>query len=218
MYAWYLTSSVYVPQLIGTIIAGTTNLMAAWYFLNTVQNICQDQLLPPGSTWTCPNDNVFFDASVIWGLIGPRRMFGPLGNYGSINWFFLGGAIGPLLVWSLHKAFPKYKWIPLINLPVLLGATGNMPPSSSINFTSWIFIGFIFNYLVLRYRKNWWQKYNYILSAALDAGVAFITVLLYFALGSDRGISWWGGSGSEYCDLATCPTAKGIVADGCPVF
>lgn len=105
----------------------------------------------------------------------------------------------------------------LINLPVILGSTAIMPPASSINFTSWIFVGFVFNYVVLRYRKKWWQKYNYILSAALDAGVAFMTVLIYFALGSVGGVSWWG-SGSEYCDLATCPTARGIIADGCPVF
>uniref|UniRef100_A0A803LV84 Uncharacterized protein n=1 Tax=Chenopodium quinoa TaxID=63459 RepID=A0A803LV84_CHEQI len=209
--------SMFLVQFIGTIIAGTVNLLAAWYFLNTVPHICQDQLLPPGSTWTCPNDNVFFDASVIWGLLGPRRMFGSLGTYSSINWFFLVGIVGPLLIWLLHKAFPQHKWITLINLPILLGSTGNMPPASAINFTTWIFIGFIFNYVVLRYRKKWWQKYNYILSAALDAGVAFMTVLLYFALGKIGGISWWG-SGSEYCDLASCPTAKGVISDGCPVF
>ncbi|KAM0976970.1 hypothetical protein FF1_019868 [Malus domestica] len=210
--------SMFIVQCIGTIIAGTVNIGVAWWLLSSIENICQDQLLPPNSPWTCPGDRVFFDASVIWGLVGPKRIFGSLGNYKALNWFFLIGALGPLLVWLLHKAFPSQKWIKLINLPVLLGATAAMPPATTVNFNCWIVVGTIFNYFVFRYRKQWWQRYNYVLSAALDAGVAFMGVLLYFSLTTyEKSISWWGTNG-EHCDLATCPTAKGIVVDGCPVY
>ncbi|XVE55645.1 hypothetical protein DITRI_Ditri03aG0175100 [Diplodiscus trichospermus] len=210
--------SMFVVQGIGTVIAGTVNLAVAWWLLTTVENICQDNLLPPNSPWTCPGDRVFFDASVIWGLVGPKRIFGPLGNYSALNWFFLGGALGPVVVWLFHKAFPNKKWIPLINLPVLFGATAVMPPATSVNFNCWLLIGVVFNYYVFKYRKGWWQRYNYVLSAALDAGLAFMGVLLYFTLTmQDIGISWWGADG-EHCHLASCPTAKGIVADGCPLY
>lgn len=209
--------SMFLVQFIGTIIAGTINMAVAWWLLNSITNICQDQLLPPDSPWTCPGDRVFFDASVIWGLVGPKRIFGVQGNYPAMNWFFLGGAVGPFLVWLLHKAFPDKSWIPLINLPVLLGATGNMPPATPLNYNAWVLVGTIFNFFVFRYRKNWWQRYNYVLSAAMDAGVAFMGVLLYFCLGMEnRGLNWWG-TGGEHCDLASCPTAKGISADGCPL-
>ncbi|KAK7368873.1 hypothetical protein VNO80_10905 [Phaseolus coccineus] len=210
--------SMFLVQFIGTMLAGSISTGVAWWLLNSVHNICHRDLLPEGSPWTCPSDHVFFDASVIWGLVGPRRIFGPHGNYQALNWFFLGGAIGPILVWLLHKAFPKQSWIPLINLPVLLGATGMMPPATALNYNAWIIIGTIFNFFVFRYRKKWWQRYNYVLSAALDAGVAFMAVLLYFAVGlENKSISWWGNDG-EHCPLATCPTAKGIVVDGCPVY
>ncbi|XP_024168804.1 oligopeptide transporter 2 [Rosa chinensis] len=210
--------SMFLVQLIGTIIAGTVNIGVAWWLLSTVENICQDQLLPPNSPWTCPGDRVFFDASVVWGLVGPKRIFGPLGNYQALNWFFFIGAFGPLLVWLLHRAFPSYKWIGLINLPVLLNATAAMPPATSVNFNCWIVIGTIFGYYIFRYRTAWWQRYNYVLSAALDAGLACMAVLLYFTLTMNgKSISWWGADG-EHCELASCPTAKGIVVDGCPVF
>ncbi|GAY45950.1 hypothetical protein CUMW_093260 [Citrus unshiu] len=209
--------SMFLVQFIGTVLAGTINLAVAWWLLNSIENICQDELLPPDSPWTCPGDRVFFDASVIWGLVGPKRIFGSQGNYPAMNWFFVGGALGPVLVWLLHKAFPKQSWIPLINLPVLLGATGMMPPATAVNYNSWIIVGTIFNFFIFRYRKQWWQRYNYILSAAMDAGVAFMAVILYFSVGmEDKGLSWWGTEG-EHCDLATCPTAKGILVDGCPV-
>ncbi|GLT62171.1 hypothetical protein SLA2020_348280 [Shorea laevis] len=209
--------SMFLVQFIGTILAATVNLAVAVWLLDSIKNICQDDLLPADSPWTCPGDRVFFDASVIWGLVGPKRMFGTLGNYAAMNWFFLGGAIGPVIVWLLHKSFPKQSWIPLINLPVLLGATGMMPPATPLNYNAWIIVGTIFNFYIFRYRKQWWQRYNYVLSAALDAGVAFMGVLLYFSLGlENKSLTWWGTDG-EHCPLATCPTAKGIVADGCPM-
>ncbi|CDP19591.1 unnamed protein product [Coffea canephora] len=210
--------SMFLVQFLGTIIAGTVNLGVAWWLLHTVEDICHPDMAS-NSPWTCPGDRVFFDASVIWGLVGPKRIFGPHGNYSALNWFFLGGLLGPLAIWLLHKQFPKQSWIPLINLPVILGATASMPPATALNYNSWIVVGTIFNFFVFRYRKKWWQRYNYILSAALDAGVAFMAFLLYFTVGMEnRSISWWGNNNPEHCDLATCPTAKGISVDGCPTF
>lgn len=204
-----------MKQLLGTLIAGTINMSVAWWLLTNIDNICQDTLLPKNSPWTCPGKRVFFDASVIWGLVGPKRMFGELGNYNAQNWFFLGGLIAPIIVWFLHKAFPKQSWIKLINIPVLLGATANMPPATPLNFNSWIFFGIMFNFFIYKYQKKWWQKYNYVFSAALDAGLAFMGVFIYFCLGKVE-VNWWG-TGGEYCDLASCPTSKGISVEGCPL-
>ncbi|KAI3842410.1 hypothetical protein MKW92_022584 [Papaver armeniacum] len=208
--------SMFLVQLIGTIIAGVINTGTAWYMLNSIQNICQEDLLPANSPWTCANDRVFFDASVIWGLAGPMRIFGPKGNYAALNWFFLGGAVAPVFVYAMHTKFKKHTWIAFVNIPIILQATAVMPPASSVNLSSWIVVGVIFNYFVFRYGRNWWQRYNYVLSAALDAGVAIMSLFIYFALSSTT-LNWWG-TGGEYCDLATCPTAKGVVAEGCPVF
>ncbi|KAK4740514.1 hypothetical protein SAY87_032361 [Trapa incisa] len=146
--------SMFLVQFVGTILAGTVNITVAWWLLESIDNICQDQLLPPNSPWTCPGDRVFFDASVIWGLVGPRRIFGDAGNYHAMNWFFVGGALGPGIVWLLHRAFPDKTWIPLINLPVLLGATGMMPPATPLNYNMWVAVGTVFNFFIFRYRKK----------------------------------------------------------------
>ncbi|KAL7154836.1 hypothetical protein ABFS83_03G030300 [Erythranthe nasuta] len=163
--------SMFIVQLVGTLIAGLVNIAVAWYLLTNIENICQDELLPPNSQWTCPNDRVFYDASVIWGLVGPKRFFGTLGNYNALNWFFLGGAVGPFFVWILHKALPSQKWIKSVNLPILLGATAAMPPATTLNFNSWMLVGTIFNLFVFRYRKAWWQRYNYVLSASGESRI-----------------------------------------------
>ncbi|XP_026402049.1 oligopeptide transporter 7-like [Papaver somniferum] len=210
--------TMFMAQVVGTLIAALVYLGTAWWLMDTIPNICDTNLLPSNSPWTCPGDHVFYDASVIWGLIGPRRIFGDLGTYAAINWFFLIGAVAPLLVWFAHKAFPEKRWISLINMPILIGATGNMPPATAVNYISWIVVGFLSGFVVFRYRQNWWRRHNYVLSGALDAGLAFMGVLLYLCLGMEEiSLTWWG-SNLDGCPLASCPTAKGIVVQGCPVF
>ncbi|KAL5752477.1 hypothetical protein ACOSQ2_022984 [Xanthoceras sorbifolium] len=210
--------AMFAAQVIGTIVAALVHLGTAWWLMDTIPDICDRELLPAGSPWTCPSDHVFYDASIIWGLIGPRRIFGDLGYYSAINWFFLVGAIAPVLVWLAHKAFPNKPWIRLIIMPVLLGATVNMPPATAVNYTSWILIGFASGFVVYRYHRNWWRRHNYVLSGALDAGLAFMGVLLYFCLGMQHiSLNWWK-SHSDGCPLASCPTEPGVVVKGCPVF
>ncbi|CAI0379856.1 unnamed protein product [Linum tenue] len=168
--------------------------------------------------WTCPGDHVFYDASVIWGLIGPRKIFGDLGYYSNINWFFLAGAVAPVLVWLAHKAFPDQHWIKLISLPVILSTTLNMLPATAVNYTSWVLVGFASGFVAYRYYREWWSRHNYVLSGSLDAGLAFMAVLLYLCLGMQHvSLEWWG-SDSDGCPLASCPTATGVSAKGCPLF
>ncbi|XP_058179767.1 oligopeptide transporter 7-like isoform X1 [Rhododendron vialii] len=210
--------SMFMAQVVGALVSALVHLVTAWWLMDTIPNICDRALLPPGSPWTCPRDHVFYDSSVVWGLIGPQRIFGDLGHYSAINWFFLGGAIAPLLVFLLHKAFPDQHWIRLITMPVLLGATITMPPATAVNYTSWIIIGFASGFVAYRYYRGWWGRHNYVLSGALDAGLAFMAVLLYLCLGMQHvDLSWWG-SDPDGCPLASCPTADGIIVKGCPGY
>ncbi|PHU19324.1 Oligopeptide transporter 7 [Capsicum chinense] len=197
---------------------GFSHLGTAWWLIETVPNICDRALLPPGSPWTCPGDHVFYDASVIWGLIGPQRIFGNLGHYSALNWAFLFGAIAPVIVWIAHKSFPNQQWIRLITVPVLLAGIIQTPPATSVNYNSWIIIAFLSGFVVYRYNRKLWSRHNYVLSGALDAGLAFMGVLLYLCLGMEHvRLDWWG-SDADRCPLAKCPTAEGVVVKGCPVF
>ncbi|XP_047319423.1 oligopeptide transporter 7-like [Impatiens glandulifera] len=205
--------NMFMAQIVGTLIAAIIYLCTAWWLMETIPDICQSTT----SGWTCPTDTVFYDSTVVWGLIGPRRIFGSEGFYSAINWFFLGGAVGPIIVWLAHKAYPEKKWIRLINMPILIGATGRMPPATAVNYTTWILVGFLSGFVVYRYRPELWKRYNYVLSGALDVGLALMAVLMYFCMGME-GISldWWGND-LDGCPYATCPTAKGVEVDGCPV-
>lgn len=209
-----------IMKLVGTIVTSSVYFGTAWWLLESIPNICNDALLPESSPWTCPGSNVFYNASIIWGVLGPLRIFTKLGLYSMMNYFFLIGALAPVPIWLLSKKFPEKKWIKDINMPILIGATAYMPPARSVNYITWFVVGYIFNVVIYKKYKGWWTRHNYVLSAAMDAGVAFMAILLFFSLQyfNIYGVEWWGNAGDDHCPYATCPTAPGVIREGCPVF
>ncbi|KAL8461705.1 hypothetical protein ACS0TY_032174 [Phlomoides rotata] len=212
--------SMFLVQLVGTIVTSLVCFGTAWWLLTTIEYICDPLKLPPGSPWTCPGDDVFYNASIIWGVVGPLRMFGRLGLYEQTNYFFLFGLLAPVPVWYFARRYPEKKWIRLINVPIIVSGTGGMPAAKAVNCICWFTVGVFFNLYVYRRYKGWWARHNYILSAGLDAGVAFMATLCYFTLQFNgvEGPSWWGLGVDDHCPLAKCPTARGVHVEGCPVF
>jgi OPT oligopeptide transporter protein len=115
-------------------------------------------------------------------------------RYNPLLWFFLIGAVAPIPFYILSRRYPLSFWR-YIHMPVFFAGVGAIPPASGINYSSWAVIGFIFNFCVRRYHFRWWMRYNYILSAALDAGVA-LGILAVFFIFQVRGVdlSWWGNN------------------------
>lgn len=51
----------------------------------------------------------------------------------------------------------------------------------------------IAQYYLRRYKTAWWEKYNYVLAAALTAGVAFSGIIIFFAVQyHPKAVDWWG--------------------------
>jgi OPT family small oligopeptide transporter len=184
-------------QVIATIIAGTTQLgVQAWMFTNIPDMCTEDQ--PDG--FTCPSTQVFGTASIIWGVIGPALQFSKGQIYYGLCFFFLIGAIAPVIPWAITRKYPN-SWWKYVNLPVIFSGTGLIPPATAINYVPWVIVGFIFQYVIRRRHFSWWTKYNYVLSAALDSGVAIGTIIIFFCLQFPKngtigmGLqNWWGNT------------------------
>ncbi|KAF9023394.1 OPT superfamily oligopeptide transporter [Hymenopellis radicata] len=170
-----------------------STLTQQWMFDNIT-----DMCLPTQKQhFICPSSNTFATSSLIWGGIGPARMFGPGAPFRPLLWFFLVGILLPIPPYLLARRFPRSFWR-YINIPVVLSGVAAVPPASGLNFVSWGIVGFIFNYYIRRFHFRWWMRYNYIMSAALDAGTVFAVVLifLFLQLPKDGSISlvWWGNT------------------------
>ena len=185
-----------------------------------MKNICYPELLPKGSTWTCPWERRSFALGVTWGVIGPTRMFYPHGTYSIIFIFIIIGFLAPVGVWILSRVYPEKTWIKLINWPVIFSVGTIVPLGTPVNIWSWFITGLIFNYFVFRRFKGWWARYNYVLSAGLDSGSTFLTIIvtLFLQFRGIYGPDWWGLEMDDHCPLAHCPTAPGVIVKVCPVI
>ncbi|KAJ6505537.1 OPT oligopeptide transporter [Mycena sanguinolenta] len=219
-------------QIIATVVAGTVQLgVQAWMFTN-IKDFCAPN---QKDGFICPSTEVFGTASIIWGteapkltkrqftecvsigVIGPRLMFSRGQTYyreiplHSLVFFFLVGAAAPAIAWTLNRRYPN-SFLKYVN-PVIFNGTGLIPPATAINYVPWAAVGFIFQYVIRRRHFSWWTKYNYVLSAALDSGVAVCIIVIFFALqfpkngtiGLTNIAIWWGNTvpfvGADYGPL-----------------
>ncbi|WVQ65163.1 OPT family small oligopeptide transporter [Kwoniella botswanensis] len=200
--------ATFIAQLSATAIAcfiqsGTKELMFA-----KIPDICaagQKSLL------TCASTKVFFTSSIIWGLIGPDRLFSKGSLYHPQTYALIVGAVLPIPFWLWVRKYPQSIFRNL-NLPVIFSGALYIPPASGINYASWLLTGFIFQFWLRRKQFAWWSKYNYVLSAALDVGTALSAIAIFLFLGlPGASISWWGntvyqntadwnGEGATYLD------------------
>ncbi|CAE6413329.1 unnamed protein product [Rhizoctonia solani] len=167
---------MYLSQIVASLVSCFVVVgVQAWMFEH-IPDLCQkDQ----PNKFTCPGVRVFGTASLIWGGIGPARAFNPGQIYYPLTFCFLIGAVLPIPLYFLARRYP-HSWFKYVNMPVVFTGTGNLPPASGINYSSWVMVGFIFQYWIRRRHFGWWSRYNYILSAALDSGVAVATIIIFF--------------------------------------
>ncbi|KAJ7129141.1 OPT oligopeptide transporter [Mycena epipterygia] len=169
---------MFIIQMVSCVITCfVVTLVQSWMFGN-IAGICTPDA---PNNFVCPSTNVFATASLTWGGIGPARLFSPGGMYNPLLYGFLVGAILPIPFYFLARLF--------------FGGVGAIPAASAYNYAGWALTGFIFNYVVRKRHFRVWMRYNYILSAALDAGVALCLVVMFFAVQyRDAPLNWWGNT------------------------
>ena len=185
--------SMFFSQTIATIWACIVQIVVLrWALGGAIEDVCSRE---QPNRFSCPNGRVFFNASVIWGLIGPQRIFSPGSVYANLNWFWLVGLLTPVLVYYGARMFPKSP-IRYINAPLIFGGSGTIPPATPLNYLTWGVVGYVFNKHIKNKYRGWWSRFNYITSAGLDVGLAVCTIVIVLALNlTNKSMpSWWGVS------------------------
>ena len=90
----------------------------------------------------------------------------------------------------------------LVNMPLVCAGASFVPQAPASFVVSAGVVSFIFAFLVLRYRHEWWRRYTFVLAAALDAGtqICNMAIFVVFALilkGSVEFPNWAGNDGSN---------------------
>lgn len=182
----------FAVMLVGGIWSSIVHVFVTLFMQSRVTDICSpDQ----GHAFICPQAAVYYTSSIIWGVIGPERMFSQGSYYSSVYWAMLVGCVAPIPVFFAARRWPG-RFLRTINVPLFFTGTSAVPPASGIVVSSWFFVGFIFQYVIRKRRFAWWSKYNFITSAAMDTGtiLSAIAVFLVLILPRDGTIAlhWWG--------------------------
>lgn len=195
-----------VATLISTVVCSGVMMLQI-----NIADVCTDKA---PMRFYCPGPNTFFTASILWGTIGPIKVFGKDGQY---SWLLLGFPLGILLVagfWGLKKAFPRVQVFRQVHIVAAIAGSLQWAPYSysyswpavPIAWLSWV-------YIRSRYLA-FWSKYNFVLAASFSSAIAIAAIIMLFSVqwvGVE--INWWGnnqvsvGCESEVCLLK--PLAKG---------
>ncbi|KAI1452673.1 OPT-domain-containing protein [Annulohypoxylon moriforme] len=192
----------FAAQMMGTLVSTFVSVGVLNFQINQIPNVCT---VNAPNRFTCPGINTFFTASVLWGTVGPIKVFGRGGMY---TWLLAGFPIGfvvPILVYYMNKKFKK-TWMRQIHpVAIFYGSLSLAPynlsyiwPAVPIAWFSWV-------YLKQRY-IGFWSKYNFVLSASFSSAIAVSAIIIFFSLQwTEIELSWWGNSvTSQGCEQSAC--------------
>ena len=97
-----------------------------------------------------------------------------------------------------HQLVDLEKWpnspVKYLHWPVFFSGTGYIPPATPYNYTSYCAVGLFFGWWIKKKWFHWWSKYNYSLSAGLDIGLAWCSLIIFLCLSLTNTDfpSWWG--------------------------
>jgi len=204
--------TMFMAQAIAVLWSSVVQVAVFNWALGSIEDICSSD---QKNHYTCPNANTFYTASVIWGAIGPSRIFSPGSIYSSMQWFWLIGAILPFITYFAARKWPR-SGARYIMTPLLLGGTGFIPPATCYIYFCWGIVGYIFNKYIKGRYFGWWAQYNYVTSAALDTGLFICTLLIFFTLDltNTNPPQWWGNVAIYNTMDATDTAVRKVLTNG----
>jgi OPT family oligopeptide transporter len=123
--------TTFVAQGVATILGALTQAGVTLWMLGNIDGICESD---QADGFSCPNGRTVYSSSVIWGLVGPRRLYSAGEIYSPLLHFFWIGAIAPVVTWALYRYTRKRFW-KLINWPLIFVGTYNVPPGTCLSPT-----------------------------------------------------------------------------------
>ncbi|KAG0292254.1 hypothetical protein BGZ98_002653 [Dissophora globulifera] len=211
--------SMFIGQFWGTLIGACFNYLTMVLIIDSQRDVLDGSKQDPTGLWTGQRVQTFWGSGLIYGALGPARMFALDGKYGFVYLGFLIGAAVPIILWGLSKKYPSVKW-EKFNVAIIAGGMSAYPNGYVVGILPSLIVCMIFHYYIFRYHKGWWKKYVFILSSALDTGAAFTGLVIFLFLGG--GISpklsvtipsWWAnyytpdGDNAPYMAVNRCGAA-----------
>ena len=140
-------------------------------------------------------------------------MFSVGARYQWVTLAFFIGFVVPLPFYAMNRFFPR-QWIwSYFNLAIILWYLGYLFVGLNASVTMYYVIGIFGQYYLRKYRPQYFVKWNYLISAAMDGGTQVFLFLATFALNGGSGTAHpfplWAGNHPNNLDYCMFNPANG---------
>ncbi|KAI7966271.1 hypothetical protein MJO29_002019 [Puccinia striiformis f. sp. tritici] len=175
--------SVVFSQLVGTVAGGFTHYFVMVAILSSQRDVL---LLPNGNgVFTGMALSTFAAESTTWGVFS-RKLYLVGQIYAIVPFSLIIGFFLPIPFLLIHWWKPRLG-IDKINVSLFCSSLSGAIQGVTSARTVATFLGFYTQYYMRKYRFQWYQKYNFILSAAFDGATQFMMSILTLTLQGGAG-------------------------------
>jgi len=100
--------TLFTAQILGCILGALSQQSVLIWMLGHISDVCSSSQ-PNG--YTCPQGRVNFGSAVVWGAIGPQRLYSVGKIYSGLLHLFWIGALLPVITFFAKKRWPKQRWL-----------------------------------------------------------------------------------------------------------
>ncbi|KAF5006554.1 hypothetical protein FDECE_7080 [Fusarium decemcellulare] len=197
-------------QTVATVVSAFVCTGVMNFQITNIPDICEtDQK----DKFSCPGVESYFTAAVLFGSLGARKVFGTGAQYVALLAAFPVGLAFPILYYYATRKLPKTHWLTKIHPVVIFSGGHTWSPYNLAYMWPAVLPGWISWVIIRRRYLAFWAKYNYVLSASWQTGVALAALVIFFAVsyhGAD--IDWIGNNADSGCEVEACTLYK--VAEG----
>ncbi|KAI7762556.1 hypothetical protein LZL87_008902 [Fusarium oxysporum] len=194
--------ATFTTQVIGCILGALLNYVM---MISIVDNQAAILKSAEGTNvWSGAQVQQFNTLAIAWSIA--PKMFSIGARYEWVTIAYLIGFAAPLPFYFAHKFFPHIRIFSYLNTPIILWYLGYLFVGLNASITSYFILGAFGQFYLRRYRPEWFVKWNYLISAALDGGTQVMVFIATFAVfgGSGKSVPFpaWAGNkvdNFDYC-------------------
>ncbi|PLN84639.1 OPT peptide transporter Mtd1 [Aspergillus taichungensis] len=183
---------MFATQIYGTLLGAGLNYAVMTTIVTSQRTVLLD---PTGtSVWSGSNVQSLNSQAITWALA--KEVYGPSGRYLLVPLGLLIGLALPVFHWLLLRLFPRLRGVHL-NTAIIAASAGLYYFGTTAWISSSIAVGLFSQFWLRRRMPAVYNKYNYLIGAALDGGSQVVIFILSFAVfgasGQERPFpTWWG--------------------------
>ncbi|KAL1386863.1 OPT oligopeptide transporter protein-domain-containing protein [Phyllosticta capitalensis] len=185
--------STFTAQMLGTIIGAIFD----YIMMETIVDNQFDVLtaVEGSNIWSGQNVQQYNTLALAWSMA--EHLFSVGARYQWVTISYLVGFVVPVPFWLLYKK-TKIRFFEYINLSIILWYMGWLFVGVNSSILSYFALGFFAQFYLRKYRPQYFVRWNYLVSAALDGGTQVIVFILSFAVfggsGKARDFPIWAGN------------------------